>query len=163
MTEEMKNEEVITDFEADTKSGETIPQADIPLSEEDNTAEPSAAVNEEKAEEGEPINYEKIIADDLAVLRTEFPELQNIDDITELDNPIRYAALRDLGLTPTEAYMATLKRVRHDNRSHLSAAYGKNAATSGAFMSHKELMEAREIFSDLSDSEIQRLYRRVTS
>ena len=109
------------------------------------------------------VDYEEIIASDLAVLRSEFAELKNLGDITDLDNPLRYAELRDLGLDPREAYLATAKRTRRDNRSHLTTAYGRNAVTPIGSMSQRELSEAREIFNNLSDSEIQRLYRKVTS
>ena len=58
----------------------------------------------------ETIDYDEVIAKDLEILRSEFPELSGLSDITQLDNPIRYAALRDIGLDPTEAYLATTKR-----------------------------------------------------
>ena len=51
-------------------------------------------------DESDSVDYEALIASDLDTLRTEFPELSGIRDITDLNNPLRYAALRDLGLTP---------------------------------------------------------------
>ena len=111
----------------------------------------------------ETIDYDEVIAKDLEILRSEFPELSGLSDITQLDNPIRYAALRDIGLDPTEAYLATTKRSKNDTRSHLTVAYGKNATSPKGMMSQRELSEAREIFSGLADSEIQRLYRKVTT
>ena len=53
-------------------------------------------------------DYERLEREDIAELCREFPELK-IDSLTELDNPLRYGALRDMGLTPTEAYLATRK------------------------------------------------------
>lgn len=156
MSEAMNDTNDVQNIVADTKSENTeaTTEVDIPQSRE---AENPANINEETA-----VDYEELIENDLSVLRAEFPELKNIKSITDLDNPIRYAALRDLGLDAAEAYMATAKRSRQDNRAHLRAAYGKNVSTPYGTMSHRELNEARELFTDLSDLEIQRLYRKVT-
>lgn len=113
-------------------------------------------------DESDSVDYEALIASDLDTLRTEFPELSGIRDITDLNNPLRYAALRDLGLTPEEAYMATAKRKAQDTRAHLRSAHGKSAATSIGMMSQYELASARELFPGMSDSELQRLYKKVT-
>ena len=107
------------------------------------------------------VDYDALIAEDIATLKSAFPELSALDSITELDNPIRYAALRDLGLSAEEAYLATTKRAKRDNRAHLTTAYGKNATPPASTMSQRELSEARELFGNLSDLEIQRLYKRV--
>ena len=89
------------------------------------------------------------------------PELSELGDISELNNPLRYAALRDLGLSPAEAYLATAKRSpRRDNRSHLSAIRTVSYAPQGS-MSESELIAAREIFTDISDAEIRKLYKKV--
>lgn len=114
------------------------------------------------AEEKEAIDYEALIADDIETLKSEFPELTGITDITDLNNPLRYAALRDLGLSPAEAYMATAKRRTQDTRAHLRSAHGRNAVTTVGMMSQYELATARELFPGMSDSELQRLYKKVT-
>ena len=121
--------------DADTRGGEAIREADI--------------------------DYEALMASDVAELKAEFPELAAISDVTDLNNPLRYAALRDLGLTPAEAYLATAKRVSRDTRSHLKAAHGRNAAASEVTMSPFELATARELFPGKNDAELQRLYKRV--
>ncbi len=108
-------------------------------------------------------DYSSIIESDLKELRAQFPELKGIVDITELNNPLRYAALRDLGLTPREAYLATADRPRrHDNRSHLSTAVPRGAGEVRGGMSREELIRARELFSGMSDTELQSLYRKVS-
>ena len=117
---------------------------------------------EAAAEEKEAIDYEALIADDIETLKSEFPELTGITDITDLNNPLRYAALRDLGLSPAEAYMATAKRRTQDTRAHLRSAHGRNAVTTVGMMSQYELATARELFPGMSDSELQRLYKKVT-
>ena len=107
------------------------------------------------------IDYAAVVVEDLKILRDEFAELASISDICELNNPLRYAALRDLGLSPVEAYLATAKRVKKDNRSHLVATRTVSVEKNGA-MSDAELAAAREIFSGVSDREIRKLYKRVT-
>ena len=109
-------------------------------------------------------SYTDLIARDLAELRAEFSELSELSDITELENPTRYGALRDLGLTPAEAYRATStrKETRTDTRSHLRSAAPRHALAPDSRMSYRELEMARELFGDMSDKELQRLYKRVT-
>ena len=116
--------------------------------------------NEEKAEVD--VDYAALAAEDVKALKSEFHELSGLTDICELENPIRYAALRDLGLTPAEAYLATAKRQRKDNRSHLYATRTVASAPQGS-MSESEMMAAREIFTGVSDAEIRRLYKRVSA
>ncbi len=111
----------------------------------------------------EQIDYQKMMEDDLAALRAEFPELMTISHIAELDNPMRYAELRDLGLSAKEAYLATSRpKPTRDNRAHLSSAAPKAAGVPGLGMSRGELERARELFSGMNDQEIQALYRKVS-
>ena len=125
-------------------------------------------VEEEKAENTEfsetpEIDYAALARDDVKILSEEFLELEGLNDITELENPLRYAALRDLGLTPAEAYLATTRRKKErDNRAHLERSVPRRASIPNGVMSERELSEAREIFSGISDAEIKRLYKKVT-
>ena len=99
---------------------------------------------------------------DVMELKRIFPELRDISDVTELKNPMRYAALRDLGLSAEEAYLATRGRAAaYDNRAHLTRSVPGGASVSRE-MSRGDYDMAREIFSDLSDAEIRKLYRKVT-
>ena len=118
---------------------------------------------EQTAKEDANQDYSKIIEDDLNTLRACFEEMREIKDITELENPLRYAELRDLGLSPEEAYLATAKRhTRKDNRAHLSSSFPKTRGSRSEAMSYQELENARELFPTLSDREIQKLYKQVT-
>ena len=128
----------------------------------DNMTDEVAPDVSEGSSQEEAIDYEALIAQDVKTLRSEFPELRGIRDITDLNNPLRYAALRDLGLTPEEAYLATAKRHTQDTRGHLRSAHGRSAALSAGMMSQQELMAARDLFPNMSDSELQRLYKKVT-
>lgn len=133
--------------EAETKGvSEPIPEYDV--SEESDTQA--------------DVDYQSLISADLEELKRDFPALKDITDILELDNPLRYAELRDLGLSAREAYLATRKNFRRDNRAHLFGAAPRGAASPSGTLSEKELVSARELFSDMSDKDIQKLYRKVT-
>ncbi len=118
---------------------------------------------QEEAEESEnSIDYAALVKSDVAELACEFSELRGLNDITELENPLRYAALRDLGLTAAEAYLATTKnRHKSDNRSHLFGMPMVSSSPAGS-MPERELEAAREIFTDISDAQIRKLYKKVT-
>lgn len=138
------------------------------LQNENQKNDTDAELNENAAIDDEPIqdaedalDYAAVVEDDIRILKEEFHELAYLSDITELNDPLRYAALRDLGLTPAEAYLATAKRQKKDNRSHLIATRTLSTARVGS-MTDAELSAAREIFSGVSDAEIRKLYKRVT-
>ena len=120
----------------------------------------NAPVEEESLAE-EP-DYAKIIDDDIRALKEEFPELHSMTDIYELKNPARYGALRDLGLSAKEAYLASGGvRAMRDNRSHLYSSVPKSATSPLGEIPRQEFELAKEIFSDMSDSEIRKLYQKV--
>ena len=142
-------EEIVTENE--------VPEVTEPTPESDNVTAPVDGGSEIQTETSDVIN------DDIRELKEEFPELSEIESITELTNPIRYAALRDLGLSPAEAYILTSRRKQiYDNRSHLTASVPVSAKSPDTGMSARELKEARELFGNISDSEIYKLYKRVT-
>jgi hypothetical protein len=114
----------------------------------------------DEAEEDDTTDYAVLAMRDLAELAEIFPEVRAKRSITELSNPLRYAALRDLGLTPKEAYLATEDRRVVDNRAHLTSRV-PSSARAGASLSGRELDMARELFSGLTEREIQRLYKKV--
>ena len=94
-------------------------------------------------------------------------EIRGIEDkdLCELVNEARYAELRALGLSAKEAFLATAKResVIHDNKSHLGRSIPRSVHTPSSAMSTAELIEARELFGNLSDEEIKKLYNKVTN
>ncbi|MDY3845795.1 MAG: hypothetical protein SOZ62_02645 [Eubacteriales bacterium] len=106
---------------------------------------------------------------DLSEIRSLFPENAKIANICEINNPIRYATLREIGLSVKEAYLATngivkTNRVQHtsyDNRSHIVSAVPRQAISSDIGMSRSELEEAKQIFGNLTEKEIRNLYRRA--
>jgi hypothetical protein len=129
---------------------------------EEELAEQNEESEDTSAEE--PVDYAELAKADMRELRSLFPSLRDKTSITELDDPLRYAALRDLGLSPKEAYLATSAGIgAYDNRSHLRSAVSSSRGTSSRAMSESELKGARELFFGLSDKEIQRLYKKVTN
>ena len=142
--------------------------ADEAIDTKDTDESEVSAENKNENEESEDgsdvaVDYGEIERQDLEELRSLFPHLKSIESITELQNPLRYAALRDLGLTPREAYMATNEPIhRYDNRSHLRSSVPKGAAAPTGILTSSELEAARELFSGLSDREIQKLYKKVS-
>lgn len=155
---EKKNEELGSTAEADGfNQTESEGEADFPKENSIDT-EPSAE-NGGKDE----IDYAALAKQDMEELKKDFPHLSGKTSIAELDNPLRYAALRDLGLTPREAFLATNSPVtKYDNRSHLSGAVPRRAGSASDTLGANELMAARELFADLSDREIQKLYKKVS-
>ena len=147
-------------------AGERVEAADsenISVSGEDADANVEACPEKAESEPAEIPDYSEIIESDLRALRAAYPELSKIQSITELENPLRYAELRDLGLTPKEAYLATSGgRRRADNRAHLFSAVPKGAGSPTSNMSHAELAGARELFPGLGDAELHGLYKKVT-
>lgn len=144
-----------------------------PIVEADNlTDDVTDGVTQTEIEDGEPlpsdgrserIDYARVAKEDLIELQAQFPALRGLGSVAELPNPLRYGALRDLGLTPREAYLATspMPAPRHDNRAHLRSSIPKGRVGDGARMSSSELESARILFGNLSDAEIHRLYRKV--
>ena len=101
---------------------------------------------------------------DLEELKREFPELSATESLSDIEGATRYGALRDLGLTPSEAYRATRKStLRENTRAHLSPAMPSMAASPNTGISREELRVMRDLFGEMSDGDIRRLYKKVTN
>ncbi len=100
---------------------------------------------------------------ELSLLSSHFPSVLG-KGLSELVNEKRYEELRTLGLSPEEAFLATAKKqeVRYDNRTHLRSSVPRNVTAPKSAMTPGELLEARELFGDISDEEIRSLHQRVT-
>ncbi len=148
-----ESEEIIT-------TPSEVPSAELLNSEIESEAisEPMEAVP--NSESG--IDYAELLKSDMNELTEELSASETLK-ITDLKNPIRYGALRDLGLTPKEAYLASGgRKERVDNRAHLSSSVPRKMAASFSEIPRAELDTARELFSDMNDSEIRNLYKKVT-
>ena len=130
-----------------------------PISEEDG----EVAERIDAPSENTTHDYSELVRVDIRTLRERFSECAvGLTDISDLKNPHRFAALRDLGLSAEEAYLATggLKE-SYDNRAHLGGTVP--ARTRGSLeIPRGEYEIARDLFSDMSDADIKRLYRKVT-
>ena len=101
------------------------------------------------------------LMEDLEELLDEFPELSDLRDASELSDPIRYGKLRDLGLSPKEAYLATSGRKRViDTRAHLSGTKPRPLNTSSKIPGYA-VRCIRDLFDGISDEEIIKLYKKV--
>lgn len=141
----------------------TEPISEAPALDESYDVEAANSPNEAAEDTDEDASdVSELLLEDITLLRESFPELSSLTDISQLQNPTRYAALRDLGLTAEEAYLATSKRETKDNRAHLRAAVPAASRPPYSSMTRKEWQAARELFEDMSDSEIEKLYRKVT-
>ena len=139
---------------------ETIQDSSAPLS------EPAPLQAEEKSESIAPPSdepdYRALLEADMKEISSELFDGEAVK-LTDLKNPVRYGALRDLGLTPTEAYLASGgRKEKIDNRAHLQSSVPRRTSSSFSEIPPSDLNAARELFSDMNDSEIRALYKKVT-
>ena len=113
---------------------------------------------------GVSVDYAALAARDLGEIKRLAPALAGLSHLAELPNALRYAALRDAGLSVEEALHAAchayLAPCAADNRAHLRSAVPIGAAGTPSRMTAAEMREARELFGDLTEGEIERLYVR---
>lgn len=130
--------------------------------ENDAPSETIFPADSEDGSEGSDTDYEKLLDSDMAALTEEFSSDSPIE-ISDLKDPLRYGALRDLGLCPKEAYLASGgRKEKNDNRAHLFSSVPAKSSSRFSEIPRAELYAARELFSDMSDSEIRNLYKKVT-
>ena len=149
-------------LEAVADTAESIPAAApedaAPPREEVSTPAPEVAAEDTP-------DYAALASADLSALKEEFAHLTSLCSLAELPDPGRYGELRELGLTPKEAYLAIGGTVRRasDNRAHLTSAVPRTSALGADLPTTEQMAEARRIFTDLSDEQIYRLYKKVVN
>lgn len=136
-------------------------EEEIPLVEENEPVPPQ----EEEVGEEQSVDYEALAAADLAQIRDMFPSMRSFEHLSEIPNAHRYAKLRDAGLTVEEAFWAAChasvaRHVTYDNRSHLRSSVPRGASGNPTMMTASEMAAAKELFGDLTESEIQILYNK---
>lgn len=159
------------EYEAPLAIGEETENGDIATCGEDGTNDTSALPEGDgmptpdgEADEAPTPDFSAIEQEDLCTLREEFPELATAASLTALSDPARYGELRELGLTPREAYLATEGHRRapvRDTRLHLGSSIGRTARPAGGRLGAAELDAARDLFPSMTDGEIEALWRRV--
>ena len=116
--------------------------------------------------------FEKKMLSDFAEIQREFPETRGLKSLREIENLAKFGRFRDLGLSPKEAYAAanpdsvrksvaaaTKQQSLNETKAHLNSAVPAGSKDDGIAISKKELREWRDLFPNLSDKEISRLYR----
>lgn len=153
--------ESATEQSEETAATETIEETAPEATDEPNEEN----IDSSEDETAESVDYAALAAEDLAELKAQFPALKELPSLAALPNPVRYAELRDMGLSPKEAYLATggTARRRSDNRAHLLSAVPRASALATNLPSGAEMAEARRLFSNLTDAQIHRLYKKVTN
>lgn len=119
---------------------------------------------EEKTQPDRADEFAAMAEEDLAQLRQIFPALRSLPHLGNLPNARRYGELREAGLTPEEALRATHPDLSGGGlvgeKSHLRSSAPRFAAARGG-IGAADLSAARDLFPDLSDREIDRLWRRT--
>ena len=147
--------------EAETDVAVTEP---VPVGEEGNDApEPSA----ETLPADDEKTFRRQAEEDLAKLKEVAPETAAYGHLGEMPGALRFAELRELGLSVEEAYYAVRGAVGakplpdRGGRAHLHGSVPGRAASGGVGMTAGEIEAARRLFPGLPDREIASLYRRV--
>lgn len=111
----------------------------------------------------EAIDYESLAAEDLAEIKRLDPAYAPAAHLGELPFARRFAELRDLGLSVKEALAAAAPRFeRTDGRAHLRAVAPRGARAAEGSLDRDGMKQAKLLFGNLSEGEINALYRRVT-
>lgn len=120
------------------------------------------------------IAFEAKAQSDLKELHLAYPETQKYNHVRELPAEIlqKFGKYRDLGLPAKEAYAAAnpdgvradvaasvKKQAMHDSKAHLQSTVPKSSKNDGVVMSKAELASWREVFPNMSDAEIKKLYK----
>ena len=118
--------------------------------------------------------FEKKKRADLSEVQALYPETKQYGDIENIPNFRRFAELRDMGLSPKEAYIAAnpdaaresvaaavKQGALNDTKKHLRSSVPKGAKDGSVRMSRGDLAEWRELFPGKSDKEIVALYRQT--
>ena len=153
--EEVKEPAIETESASPEEAGACAPE-EVP-------AEVPPVSAAEEAPEVAPVDYAVMAEEDLKEIRRLDPAYAALTHLGELPHAMRFAQLRDLGLTVEEALAASNPRFgRFDGREHLRPPTGRALTSAQEGMpGFRELEEARALFGDLDDRQIAALYRRV--
>lgn len=149
--------DVISEAEDTTISDDGINDANEEAYTQENENQPPEELEEDELKDGaEDAEAEG----DIDELKSLFPELSSINSADDLKYAEKYRRFRQMGLSPAEAYLATGEQRTKEPRYRPASPISVTRRTDG--IPDRHLRAAREIFSDLSDVEIQALYKRVT-
>ncbi len=145
----------------------SLPEEENAVREEDAAKEPPYGEESEESDssgkDGRGIDYAAMAEEDFRVLSALYPEVEALGSIAALSNRERFAELRELGLSPEEAYRATRPfPKRGSGKRHMTGASARRMSVGATSMPYGELEAARGLFPGLSSSEILSLYKRCT-
>lgn len=170
----MNENETTTGSPAEERETAPVAEPDgiaaAPENEPSPVTEASTAPETERGNETEPdaadALYRQMAEDDLAELKRIDPAA-DYRHLGEMPGALRFAELRGMGLSVSEAYYA-VRGAREEKpsldrggRAHLHGSVPGRAAASGIGMTVGEIESARRLFPGLSDREIATLWRRV--
>lgn len=142
----------------------TTPEEGVEVQAPATETEEENATDEVATEEEAPaVDYARMAEEDLREIQRIAPAFAHLTHLSQLPNATRYGALRDAGLSCEEAFWAVCHHTAmagYDNRSHLVSAVPRGAQGNASVMTSAELAAAKELFGDLSESEIHRLYQK---
>ncbi|MCQ2385326.1 MAG: hypothetical protein MJ078_01425 [Clostridia bacterium] len=142
-----------------TESGE---KNDVLPEVQDQTEEEPEPEDEQNREEEPGYDYEKQAREDLEEIKRLDDRYGDVTHLSQLPFALRFAALRDKGLTVEEALAAATCRLpKETGKQHLRPSGGRSFGTGDIRMTGKELAAARNLFGNLPDREIISIYRRV--
>lgn len=116
---------------------------------------------------------EKMMAEDLAAIKEQIPGAAKYKSPTEFPHFRRFGEMRDLGLSPVEAFRAShpddvasgvvaTAKASADSKGHMTSAVPKGARDTSTTIPKGELEMYREMFPKASDKELTALYKRAT-
>ena len=116
---------------------------------------------------------EKMMAEDLAEIKAQIPGAAKYDSPVKFPHFRRFGELRDLGLSPVEAFrashpddvassVAATAKASADSKAHMTSAVPKGAKDTSVTIPKGDLEMYREMFPKASDKELTALYRRAT-
>ena len=118
--------------------------------------------------------FEAKMAADLAEVHAAYPSTRGYTSVKQLPNFSEFARLRDLGVSPKQAYIAAnpdavtaaaaeaaRQRSMNDGKWHLKPAVRKSSKDNSLVLSKKDMAMYRNTFPELSDKEILALYKQA--
>ena len=121
--------------------------------------------------------FEALCANDLAELKKSYSGVLDKKHIRDcfktFDDFAKFGRLRDAGIDAKDAYLAVngdeviaaqknaAKMRASDNKEHLKSSIPKNSASGAVGLSKQTMAYWRELFPELSDSEIRALYKKT--
>ena len=118
--------------------------------------------------------FEAKMAADLAEVHAAYPSTRGYTSVKQLPNFSEFARLRDLGVSPKQAYIAAnpdavtaaaaesaRQRSMNDGKGHLKPAVRKSSKDNSLALSKKDMAMYRDAFPNLSDKEILALYKQA--